>query len=306
MSNLKSPAARAIGDPSRLSLLSIASNVVFALVKGVAGILGNSNALIADAVESSLDVLSSIVVWSGLRIAVRPPDDDHPYGHGKAEPMAAAFVALMLIGAAFGIAWNSVTEIVSEEGAAAPAPFTLAVLVVAIAVKEGLYRIMSRRARRIGSTALMSDAWHHRSDAITSVAALLGISIAVIGGDAFAIADDIAALFACTIILFNGFNLLRPAINELMDSSPPPEFITDIREAARAIPGVEDIGVCLVRKTGFDHFVDLHVLVDGGMPVREGHAIAHAVEEAIMRRHPRVTNVLVHVEPANETANPRP
>jgi cation diffusion facilitator family transporter len=280
-------------------LFSIFANIGFAIVKGMAGLLGNSNALLADAVESAMDVVSSVVVWSGLRIAALPPDEDHPWGHGKAEPLAGAVVALMLIGAAAGIAIKSSQEIFRPHST--PAPFTLIVLLVVVLVKEGMYRIIAFRARQFHSSSLMNDAWHHRSDAITSVAAFIGISIALLGGPAYASADDVAALLACGVIVFNGVGLLRPAIAELMDAAPDPETEKSVRAVLAKVDGIDDVEVCMVRKTGLDFFVDLHVHVNGNLTVHRGHEIAHCAKDRILAEVPHVTNVLVHVEPSLET-----
>lgn len=281
---------------AQLSLFSVVSNVVLAGVKGVAGVLGNSYALIADAIESTMDVFSSLVVWGGLRIAAVPADDEHPYGHGKAESLAAVVIALSLVIAAIGIAVESIGEIL--EPGKPPAKFTLAVLLGVVFFKEGMFRFLHRGGREVGSTALQTDAWHHRSDAITSAAAFVGISFAIMGGEGYEAADDWAALLACGIIAFNGIRLLRGAIWELMDAAPDPAIEERVRSAALATDDVEDLDVCLVRKMGLVYFVDLHVCVDGGISVREGHRIAHRVKDAIRKQVPVVEDVLIHIEPA--------
>jgi cation diffusion facilitator family transporter len=251
--------------------------------------------LIADGVESALDVAGSFVIWGGLKVAARPPDATHPYGHGKAEPLAAIIVALGVLAAAFGIAVQSVREIFLPHHA--PAPFTLVVLIVVILVKELLYRYVMRMGRDVESTAVQTDAWHHRTDAMTSVAAFVGISIALIGGEAWRSADDWAALFACALIGANGFRLLSPALREIMDTAPRQEIVSSIARAARAVPGVLEVEKCLVRKMGLDFYVDLHIGVDANISVREGHQIAHTVKASIKKTDPRIADVLVHVEP---------
>ncbi len=283
---------------AHLSLFSVTSNVLLAGIKGVAGVLGNSYALIADAVESTMDVFSSLVVWGGLRIAAAPPDEEHPYGHGRAESLAAVVVAMSLVLAAIGIAVKSVGEI--ADPGLAPAPFTLVVLLGVVFFKEGMFRFLHRGGRDVGSTAIQTDAWHHRSDAITSAAAFVGISVALVGGEGYEAADDWAALFACGIIAFNGIRLLRGAIWELMDAAPDPEIEDRVRLAAMGTANVEDLDVCLVRKMGLVYFVDLHVCVDGDMSVREGHQIAHRVKDAIRKQVPVVQDVLIHIEPAGK------
>lgn len=284
-------------EAQQLSLLSLTVNLVLALMKGLAGILGNSYALIADALESLLDVFSSVVVWSGLRIAVMPPDEDHPYGHGKAEPLAAAVVAIVLVSAAIGLTFQSIHEIITPHHA--PESFTLVVLVLVVIVKESMFRFLNRGGARLGSMAVRSDAWHHRSDALTSAAAFVGISIALIGGEGYESSDDWAALFACVVIAYNGYKLLAPAVGEIMDVAPSPAIVERVRALARAVDGVDDLDVCTIRKMGFEYFVDLHVLVNGDLPVRRGHLIAHNVKDAILAGEPSVRDVLIHIEPSD-------
>lgn len=279
----------------RSTVVGIGVNLALAIIKGTAGVLGNSYALIADAVESTLDVVSSIIVWAGLRISILPPDANHPYGHGKAEPLAAVAVALALLGAAVGIAIESVREIRTPHHA--PAPFTLVVLVVVILTKELLFRYVFRVGNATSSTAVKSDAWHHRSDAITSVAAFIGISIALLGGPGYESADDWAALFASWIIGFNAYNLFRPALAELTDAAPDPKLEEEVRAAARRVEGVLGTHKCHVRKMGFDYYVDLDVIVAGSMTVSAAHVVAHQVQDAIRRANPLFTKVLIHVEP---------
>ena len=281
---------------ARVALLGMAANIVLGSAKIIAGIFGHSYVLIADGIESALDVAGSIVIWAGLMFAARPPDATHPYGHGKAEPVAAVVVSLGVIAAAFGIALRSVQEIFLPHHA--PAPFTLVVLVVVVAVKELLYRRVIRLGHDTESTALKTDAWHHRSDALTSIAAFIGISIALLGGTRWQSADAWAALFACALIAFNGWPLFYPALHEILDTAPPGEIVSSVREAAAAVPGVREIDKCLVRKMGLEFYVDLHVGVDEDITVRAGHSIAHMVKDAIRQTDPRIADVLVHIEPA--------
>jgi cation diffusion facilitator family transporter len=273
-------------------------NVVLALAKGLAGFLGHSYALIADAIESAFDVFTSLLVWMGLRYAARPPDENHPYGHGKAEPLVACVVSLALLGAAVVISVESVREIMTPHHA--PAPFTLIVLVAVVLVKELLFRFVLKTAEEVGgSMAVRADAWHHRSDAITSAAAFVGISIALIGGKGYESADDFGALVAAGIIAFNAIHLLRPAVAELLDAAPPKEIEDDIRQASLTVPEVLGLDKCIVRKLGLDFYVDLHIYVRGDMSVREGHRIAHLVKDAIREQNPLVQDVTIHVEPGS-------
>ena len=279
----------------RITFLGLATNAVFATVKMLAGIFGHSHALVADAVESLADVFSSLIVWRGVVVAEEPPDEDHPYGHGKAEPLAAAVVSGMLLLAATWIvigAFNAITQ-----PHPAPKAFTLIVLLVVIVVKETLFRFVHHEAMSVESSAVATDAWHHRSDAITSVAAAIGITIALLGGKGFESADDWAAIAAACVIAWNGWRLLRPAMNELMDRSPNREVVDRIREIAGAVPGVARVEKCLVRKMGYHYFVDMHVEVDPQMTVLHAHGIAHDVKDKVRARIPRVRDVLIHIEP---------
>jgi cation diffusion facilitator family transporter len=228
-------------------------------------------------------------------VASAPADEDHPYGHGKAEPIASAIVAAMLLGAALWITITAFGEILKPH--LSPAPFTLIVLVAVVIVKEGLFRFVSREGKAVDSSAVKTDAWHHRSDAITSVAAGIGISVSLMGGKGFEAADDVAAIAAAGVIAWNGWHLLRPALNELMDTAPGPEVINRIRQIATATPGVDRVEKCFVRKVGYQYFVDMHVEVDPQMTVLRSHEIAHEVKDKIRDTMPTVNDVLVHIEP---------
>jgi cation diffusion facilitator family transporter len=278
----------------------MALNALLASGKLWAGVAGHSHALIADAVESLADVFSSLVVWRGLVVAAAPADEDHPYGHGKAEPIAAATVSAFLLVIAVWICARSAQA--ASHPHAAPEPFTLLVLAGAIAIKEGLFRFIRRESLSVGSSAMHADAWHHRSDALTSLAAAIGISIALLGGPRYAVADDVAAMLAAGIIAWNGWRLLERAINELMDRSPGTKLADQIHRTAALVPGVECIEKCLVRKMGYHFYVDMHVQVDPQMTVQRSHEIAHAVKDRVRRQFPEVRDVLVHIEPAVKRA----
>lgn len=286
---------QAAGHGMRATAWGIVASTVLAAVKVIAGIAGHSYALVADGIESMLDIMSSMVVWEGLRIAA-PATDDHPYGFGKAEPLAALAVATALLGASVGISIQSVGEIRTPHHL--PAPFTLGVLIVVIAAKETMFRVFFRIGRKIGSKALRTDAWHHRSDSLTSIAALIGISIALFAGKGYESADDWAALFAAGVIAFNGGRLFRNALREILDVSPPPESVAEIMGIARAVPEVVGLDKCRVRKSGLAVFVDIHVIVDGALSVAEGHRISHAVKDALLTNGLGIRDVAVHVEPA--------
>jgi cation diffusion facilitator family transporter len=281
---------------ARFALFGLIANVLLATAKIFAGAIGHAYVLIADGIESALDAGGSIVIWGGLTVAARPPDQTHPYGHGKAEPIAAIIVSVGVLAAAIGLAIQSVREIFLPHHA--PAPWTLAVLIITVAIKESLYRYTIRFGRKVESTAVKTDAWHHRMDAMTSIAAFIGISLALIGGKRWQSADDWAALVACALIAANGIRIARPAFYEIMDTAPGGKIVRSIRAVASSVPGVMEVEKCHARKMGLDYYVDLHVGVDGNISVHQGHQIAHRVKTAIKQSDSRVADVLVHVEPA--------
>ena len=279
---------------TRVALFGMIVNFIFATAKILGGFFGNAYVLIADGIESGMDVAGSFVIWGGLKVAARPPDATHPYGHGKAEPIAAIIVAVGVLAAAIGLAVQSMREIFLPHHA--PAPYTLVILIVVVIVKETLFRYVNRIGRDVESTAVQTDAWHHRSDALTSAAAFIGISVALIGGKRWQSADDWAALFACAVIAANGIRLLRPAFYEIMDTAPR-KIVKSVCSVASSVRGVLEVEKCRARKMGLDFYVDLHVGVDGNMSVHEGHEIAHRVKSAIQQSDSRIADVLVHIEP---------
>ena len=291
-------------DPSRgirTAQLGLLVNAALAVVKVLAGVIDNSYALIADGIESTADLLSSTIVWGGLRIATRDANPEYPFGYGKAESLAAATVSLMLLGAAIAISIEAVREIVTPHHA--PAPWTLAVLVIVVFTKEVLFRKVQHVGSEIGSEVVYADAWHHRSDAITSSAAFVGISIALIGGEGWESADDWAALVASAVIAWNGVSILQRAVGGLMDRSAEPEIRNIIYDAACAVEHVRAVEKVIVRRAGTYFFADLHVQADPEMSLQAAHAVGHAVKGAIMTRLPNVRGVLVHMEPfENEEA----
>lgn len=268
---------------------------MLALVKGITGILGNSYALIADAIESVSDIFSSLIVVMGIKISSRPADENHPYGHGRAETLAAFVVVGLLLAAAVFIAIESIHNIRTPHSL--PSSYTLIVLAGVIVIKELLSRKVNRTGTQTFSTSLKADAWHHRSDALTSGAAFIGITIALIGGKGWEAADDWAALFGSVIISINSFFILRPALGEIMDEHSYDGIIKQVRDIAAHVPGVIDTEKCMVRKMGVNFYIDLHITVSGNLLVKEGHDIAHALKNKITHAMPHVADVLIHVEP---------
>jgi len=279
---------------SALVVIGLVVNVILATVKLTAGLLGNSFALVADAVESMADILGSIVIWGGLRYGARPPDENHPFGHGKAESLAALAVGLMIIVAGLLIAVGAVRGLFEPQEP--PKVFTLWVLGGVILVKETLYRFGHRLGLELESSAVSADAWHHRSDAMTSAAAAVGILVAILGGPGWESADRWAALFAAGVIVFNGWRVARVPFGEIMDEQPdhlPPRIMA----IAMSVDGVREVHAVRARRAGMRCLVDLHVQVDPLISVREGHALGGRVKAEIMAQLPIVETVLIHLEP---------
>ncbi len=278
---------------------SLIGNFLMAVLKALVGFFGNSYALIADAIESTGDVFSSALVIMGIRYAKRPPDENHPYGHGKVEPLVTFAVVGFLCASATLIIIESIHHIQTPHKA--PKVFTLWFLGGIILVKELLFRFVSKKSDETNSTSLKADAWHHRSDAITSAFAFIGILIAYIFGDDYAAADDWAALVASLIIFYNAFLIFRPALGEIMDEHVHHDIIDLIREKAMEIDGIDLTEKCFVRKSGMRYWVDIHIHVNGNLTVRQGHDISHYLKNHLMAELPEIGDVLVHVEPTEET-----
>jgi cation diffusion facilitator family transporter len=273
----------------------MALNAVLALIKIAGGVLGRAYALVADGVESLSDIAVSILIWASFKWAARPPDHNHPYGHGKAEAVAGMFTALVVLGAGVGIGWQAVREIRNPQSV--PHWWTLLILAGVVSVKVAFSRRLNQVGRDTESTALGAEAWHHLSDAISSAAAFIGISIAVAGGPRYAAADGWAALVASVVIGFNGIKVFQPALNEVMDIAVPAKMENDVRALAAGVPGVASLDKCRVRKSGLSYLVDIQIRVAGNLSVREGHGIAHAVKDRLLASRLRVSDVTVHVEP---------
>jgi len=274
---------------------SLAGNIALAVLKALSGFFGNSYALIADAIESTTDVFSSLLVLLGLRYSSRPPDENHPYGHGKVEPLITFLVVGFLITSATIIAYESIQNIGTPHEL--PKPWTLLVLAPIIIWKEISYRLVISKSRETKSTALRADAWHHRSDAITSIAAFVGISIALIFGEGYETADDWAALFASSFILYNSYLIFRPAFGEIMDEQVHDDLIDRIRAISRDVDGIIDTEKCFVRKVGMRYHIDLHAIVDGNISVRKGHDLSHRLQDTLSEKLSNTGQILIHIEP---------
>lgn len=281
--------------------VSLVSNVALSCVKLLVGIAGSSYALIADGIESLADSVSSLIVWNGLRVGAREPDHEHPYGHGKAEAIATFIAGIGLVLSGGLIAIQAVREILTVQST--PALFTVPALVGIIATKEGLYHFMRRQALRNNSQALLAEAWHHRSDSLTSLCVLLGLCLAVFAGPGFAAADDIAALLVTLLIFRNGWRIIRLAVDELMDRQILGESHRLIREVIADTPGVVAVETLWIRRSGRRYHVDVHLEVDPAISVRQGHDIAHHVKHRLLELEAMdIEHVGTHVEPSSPEA----
>jgi len=289
---------RSTNEVLGLGILAICINVVLMLVKIGVGILGNSYALVADGIESASDIFSSLITWAGFQFSLKPADEDHPYGHGKVEALAGLFAGFALLGAAAVIAWNSVVEIRTPHHA--PEWFTLPVLLGVVVVKEILSRKVLKVSESLDSNALKGDAWHHRSDAITSGACALGLVVALIGGEGYESADDWAALAACLVIVINAILILSGSLHDVMDGKVSSDLYDSITATAAATSGVRSTEKCRMRKSGISLFVEIHIRVDPTISVFEGHEISHKVKDRLLAQNHRIQDVLVHIEPASE------
>jgi cation diffusion facilitator family transporter len=274
---------------------SILSNTSLAVLKGIAGYLGNSYALIADALESTTDIFASFLVFFGIKYSNKPPDKNHPYGYGRAEPLITFIVVALLITSAVIIALESIKNIHTPHEL--PKVWTLLILGAIIFWKEYSFHLVMRKALEINSSSLKADAWHHRSDAITSVAAFIGISIALILGKGYESADDWAALFASAFILYNSYLIFRPALSEIMDEHLYDDVIEQIRTVAQTVEGIVDTEKCLIRKAGMKYHVDLHAIVDANISVKQGHELAHQLKDKLLQEMPELSYILIHIEP---------
>ncbi len=276
-------------------LFSLIGNIVLVFIKLITGLVGNSFALIADAIESLGDVFSSFVIFLGLKVSDKPSDEEHPFGHGKVEPIISFLVVLFLIASAGFIAYQAVSNLQSPQKM--PSPYTLIVLAGIIIYKELFYQFVNKKSKQTNSTSLKADAWHHRSDAITSLAAFVGISLALLLGEGYEYMDDWAALVASAIIIVNAYFVFRPALGELLDEQNHDELIVKVRDLSEQVPGVIDTEKCFIRKFGMRYVVDIHIRVHSNLTVAEGHTIGHNVQDAVRDNFPKIEHVFTHIEP---------
>jgi len=279
----------------RAAGLGLVVNVSLGVVKLVGGLLGSSFALVSDAVNSLGDALTSVIVLVGLWYAQQPADEEHPYGHTRAEAVAASNVALLIIISALFIGWEAIGRFGTEREV--PLVWTMWIAGANVLIKEALYRYKQRVGRRIGSAAIIANAWDHRSDALCSLAVLVGLGLIRWGGPNFIWADDAAALVVVGAILWSGGWLLKRSTSELLDPQADDELVGQMREVAAAVPGVRAVEKLWVRKTGIEFLADIHIEVDARMTVEEGHRIGHDVKDVLVARFASLRDVLVHLEP---------
>lgn len=279
----------------KATYFSIIGNTSLALIKGLAGFFGNSYALVADAIESTTDIFASFLVLFGIKYSNRPADENHPYGHGRAEPLITFLVVGFLITSATIIAYESILNIGTPHDL--PKSWTLIVLALIILWKEFSFQKVMKKSIITNSSSLKADAWHHRSDAITSVAAFIGISIALVLGKGYESADDWAALLASFFILYNSYMIFRPALGEIMDEHRYDDLVENIRQESLKVDGIIGTEKCFIRKAGMKYHVDLHAIVDATITVKEGHDLAHKLKDTLRSKILELGHVLIHIEP---------
>lgn len=280
-------------------MLGLVVNLALGIVKLVGGLVGSSFALVSDAVNSLGDALTSVVVTGALWYAQRPADEEHPYGHTRAEAVAASNIALVIIISALFVGWQALARITGEHDL--PPVWTLWIAGANVVIKEGLYRYKRRVGRQTGSAAIVANAWDHRSDALCSLAVFVGLSVVRWAGPGYMWADEAAALFVVVAILISGIKLFRTSTSELLDPQADAKLVQQIRSTAEETPGVRQVEKLWVRKTGMEYLADIHIQVDAQLTVDEGHRIGHQVKDRLVEKFASLRDVLVHLEPCPHT-----
>ncbi len=285
----------------RVALVSGLVNFLLALAQVLVGLIANSAALVADGVHSASDLLSDVLVWFAARHASQAPDDDHPYGHGRFETAATLGLGILLSLAALGIVWNGVERLLDN---ARPTPETIAlwVALIGIAAKESLYWYTIVAARRVNSEMLRANAWHHRSDAISSLVVLIGVAGAILG---FSYMDALAAIVVGLMVLKIGWDLGRAALSELVDTALDEQQVEAVQRQIETIDGVRSVHMLRTRRHGPEASLDVHVQVAPRLSVSEGHMIGQAVEDQLKQRFDFITDVTVHIDPEDDEHVPR-
>lgn len=282
----------------RIALLSVVASFALALANVSAGLIARSTSVVAAGLEFAGDVLASLIVFFGMLMASRPPDEDHPYGHGRFEILAGLIVGFILVLAGIGIAARSLNKV--GEAHAAPGALAIWSLAVSMAIKSSLAWAKFRVGRRIGSAAVVADAWNDTVDLLSAMAALGAVSLAIYDPDRFLAADSYGGFVVGVIVVLTGVRVVRDTSMELTDTAPAPGLLQEIRRQAIQVPKVEAVEKCFARKTGLQYHVDLHIEVAPEMTVAESHYIAHKVQDHVLRTVPSVAGVLVHIEPTPE------
>lgn len=289
-------------DVTRAALLGLGVNLALGVTKLVGGIVSGSFALLSDAVNSLGDVFTSVVVLLAFRVAQRPADREHPYGHTRAEGIAASNVAVLIAVSALLVGWESIQRLTVRH--ALPPGWTLWIAGANVVIKEALYRYKVRVARRTRSSAIMANAWDHRADALCALAVLIGLAVVRWGGPPFIWADEAAALVVVAAILWSATELFLRSASELMDRQAEEPYVRQVRAAAESVPEVRRVETLRVRKSGLEYFADIHIEVDPQMTVADGHRVGHTVKDHLLARFPNLRDVLVHLEPHDPAAHP--
>ncbi len=285
----------------KVTLTGTAVNAALIVLKFVAGFVGRSSAMVADAVHSLSDFVTDVIVLVFVKIAGRPSDKNHDYGHGKYETFATMIIGLILAFAGFVLMYNGIRLIIDGlDGHALPRPtmIALVIAVVSIVSKEWLYRLTARVGRRVSSNAVVANAWHHRSDAVSSAGTLIGIAGAMFLGDRWRILDPIAAVVVSIFIIKSGYDIMKPSVYELLEGSLPENEEKEIERLVKSVPGIVRIHNLRTRRIGNNIAVDLHAKMDGNITLTEAHAIATRAEEAISQHFGPGSIINVHMEPA--------
>ena len=282
----------------KVSIVSVIWNLLLSAGKLFAGIFANSGAMISDAVHSASDVFSTIIVMIGVKISGKDSDNDHPYGHERLECVAAIILATVLAATGIGIGYGAVVKIMAGDyNVEMPGILALVAAVVSILVKELMFWYTRYYAKQIDSSALMADAWHHRSDSLSSIGALIGIIGARLG---FGIMEPLASVVICIFIEKAAYDIFMDAVNKMVDKSCDDETMEKIKACARNIPGVENIDLLRTRVFGNKIYVDMEIAADGNKTLDETHAVAERVHDAIEQEFPKVKHIMVHVNPAKK------
>lgn len=283
-------------DPRKILFLNILINLVIGAFKWIGGIKGSSQALVADAVETTADIVSSIIVLLGYNKSIEPPDENHPYGHGKLESVVSFIIGIILIFSASLIAYESIILFLKPDKDP-PAVFTLYIALGVIVIKEILYRVFKSISRKTGSSLFNNEAIHHRTDAITSILVVLGIGLSLFGGQVLWFGDYLAAVIASGIIFYNAYKVIRVSLSEIMDEQAYPEVASLIEKTAESMNSIQSHEKCYVRKSGNKYYCDIHIRVDKNLSVKEGHDISHDLKDKAVAQNPLIADVHIHIEP---------